>query len=746
MTNSAGTATSTTATLTVNPVTSGLPAPWVDADIGTPGVAGSASYSSGTFTVNGGGGDIWNTSDQFNYVYQAVSGNETIIARVASQQNTNSWAKAGVMVRDSLNANASYAFVHTTPGNGTDFQYRTADGASAQWNGQISAVAPEWVKLVITGTTVTGFTSPDGTTWTQIGSITVPLGSTYYVGLADTAHNNSVLSTDTFDNVSVSAAAATAPSITSQPASSTVTAGQQASFTVAATGTAPFSYQWQKMVSGNWNNVTNGGDITGATTATLSFSASVAADAGQYRVSVTNTAGNATSNTVTLTVNLAAPTGLTATAGNTQVALSWTAVSGATSYNVYRSTASGGEVKINTSAVTTTSYTDTGLTNGTQYFYEVTEVTGGVESGKSNEVSATPTAPPLAWTYDQTNAQQTSSATNSLSLGSASKAGDLVIVEVDWASTVNFSSITDNQGNTYVEVGTEQHSATFNGNSRLYYASNIKGGALTVTTQLSGAPSFHELYISEYSGLNATNTLDGFSVNVGTGSTFTSNNATTTAAGDLLYGIEIDSATASAAAGWTVRSSFDSNVAADKTATNVGSYAFTGNSSGGSIAWIAAFKLDPPASPNVTMGESNVLPTDDSGNANLLLAQKTTLARAATLQSLSFYVTQAAGKLRLGVYDSTGPGGGPGKLLAQTGEITPVVGWNTANVTTPVSLAAGTYWLAYLPSDNNLHFVKTSGAAGSGEFYSFAYGPLPSIFSTTPSTTSSHWSFYATLR
>ena len=186
----------------------GLPAPWANADIGSPGLAGSATYSNGTFTVNGGGGDIWNSSDQFNYVYQAVSGNETIIARVASQQNTDPWAKAGIMVRDSLNATAANAFVCTTPGNGTDFQFRTADGASAQWNGHVSAAAPEWVKLVINGGTITGYTSPDGNTWTQIGSTTLPLGGTYYVGLADTAHNNGLLSTDTFDNVSVTSQSA----------------------------------------------------------------------------------------------------------------------------------------------------------------------------------------------------------------------------------------------------------------------------------------------------------------------------------------------------------------------------------------------------------------------------------------------------------------------------------------------------------------------------------------------------------
>ena len=88
----------------------------------------------------------------------------------------------------------------------------------------------------------------------------------------------------------------------------------------------------------------------------------------------------------------AAPNGLQATAGNAQVSLSWNAVSGATSYHVKRSTASGGEVQI--AAPTSASFTDTGLTNGTKYFYVVSAVNGGGESANSTEVSATPATAP----------------------------------------------------------------------------------------------------------------------------------------------------------------------------------------------------------------------------------------------------------------------------------------------------------------------------------------------------------------
>jgi hypothetical protein len=145
------------------------------------------------------------------------------------------------------------------------------------------------------------------------------------------------------------------------------------------------------------------------------------------------------------------------------------------------------------------------------------------------------------------------------------------------------------------------------------------------------------------------------------------------------------------------------------------------------------------------MGETSVLGSDDSQNANYLLAQQATLGQAGTLQSLSFYVTQAAGTLILGVYDASGPGNGPGTLIAQTAAFTPGVGWNTQSVA-PVSLSAGTYWLAYLPSDNNLHFAvdRSSGAAC---WYTYAYGPMPSTFSTAPSpVVNVHWSFYATLQ
>jgi cellulose 1,4-beta-cellobiosidase len=84
-----------------------------------------------------------------------------------------------------------------------------------------------------------------------------------------------------------------------------------------------------------------------------------------------------------------APTGLTATPGNAQVALIWSAASGASSYNVKRATVSGGPYTTIANP-TSTSYTDSGLTNGTTYFYVVTAVNSGGESENSSQVNATP--------------------------------------------------------------------------------------------------------------------------------------------------------------------------------------------------------------------------------------------------------------------------------------------------------------------------------------------------------------------
>ncbi|OFW58145.1 MAG: hypothetical protein A2133_01685 [Actinobacteria bacterium RBG_16_64_13] len=124
--------------------------------------------------------------------------------------------------------------------------------------------------------------------------------------------------------------------------------------------------------------------------------------------------------------------------------------------------------------------------------------------------------------------------------------------------------------------------------------------------------------------------------------------------------------------------------------------------------------------------------------------QDATLSQSATIQSLSFYVRTASGQLRLGVYDATGPGGGPGTLKAQTDAFVPVAGWNTASVITPTTLSPGTYWLAYLPSSSSLSFA-TNFSIGSFKYANVSFGPMPATFPAVSGQGTTHWSFYGTL-
>jgi fibronectin type 3 domain-containing protein len=103
-----------------------------------------------------------------------------------------------------------------------------------------------------------------------------------------------------------------------------------------------------------------------------------------------------------------APTGLTATAGYQQVALTWAASSGATSYHVKRSTTNGGPYT-QVGAPTNTSFTDSGLTNGTTYYYVVSALNASGESGNSSQVSAIPSAAPdVTITVDPTRTKSIS--------------------------------------------------------------------------------------------------------------------------------------------------------------------------------------------------------------------------------------------------------------------------------------------------------------------------------------------------
>ena len=192
--------------VSLQPFGATLPAGWASADVGAVSLPGSASSTDGTaFTVQASGADIWGTSDQFHYVYRTLTGDGTIIARVATLENSHQWTKAGVMMRASLAPASAHASMFVTPGgtNGLAYQRRINDGDISVHTSGGAGAPPVWVALWRTGNIIQAFRSDDGVNWVWIGGDTFQMPETIYIGLAVTSHDTGVVTTATFDGVSV---------------------------------------------------------------------------------------------------------------------------------------------------------------------------------------------------------------------------------------------------------------------------------------------------------------------------------------------------------------------------------------------------------------------------------------------------------------------------------------------------------------------------------------------------------------
>jgi hypothetical protein len=195
-----------TNTIIASPTINSFPSPWQQIMIG--GATGSAQYTNGTFSITTTSGDIWGTSDSFSFAYQPLATNTQVVAKVTDIGNSANFAKAGVMVRQSLNANSMNVFMGITYNQGVTFQARTTLGGTTGPGVTLPPQperTPYWVKLVRSGDVFTGYASPDGANWTQIGSATIPLINIAYAGLAVAGNNTTLTNTSTFSNVSMTA-------------------------------------------------------------------------------------------------------------------------------------------------------------------------------------------------------------------------------------------------------------------------------------------------------------------------------------------------------------------------------------------------------------------------------------------------------------------------------------------------------------------------------------------------------------
>jgi hypothetical protein len=177
---------------------------WTSTDVGTVGLSGSAVNSAASWTMHGSGADIWGANDAFQFLHRPANRSGFIVARIANLQAANGFAKAGIMLRASVDANAATAILDVKPDGSIEFMTRAATGASMQYiDGTADHGWPVWLRLGWTSGTVIASTSTDGGRWTVLCSTEVALPLTPEAGVAVTSHDDSQLATATVDHLTI---------------------------------------------------------------------------------------------------------------------------------------------------------------------------------------------------------------------------------------------------------------------------------------------------------------------------------------------------------------------------------------------------------------------------------------------------------------------------------------------------------------------------------------------------------------
>jgi hypothetical protein len=183
-----------------------VPAPWIAADVGSPGYPGYANIKSGIWTVGGGGSDIANDRDQFHFLHQPATGDKALIARITSLPTT--WdgktitnSKVGLMFRESAAPDAKFVNVTYNQAQGIQLQYRDGTGANTAVEGATvpTSTAPFWLKLVRTGNAFTAYRAvtpgtPTDSEWIVITTHTNAMSTNILAGVAITSRDNNTIS------------------------------------------------------------------------------------------------------------------------------------------------------------------------------------------------------------------------------------------------------------------------------------------------------------------------------------------------------------------------------------------------------------------------------------------------------------------------------------------------------------------------------------------------------------------------
>jgi TolB protein len=181
-------------------------------DVGGPAIKGSTEFSNGQYRIIGSGANIWAKQDQFQYVWREITGNFTVTATMRFLGQGNEHRKAGIMVRQSLDTDATYADV-VIHGNGMPgLQWRSKQGEDTNtFDLPFDGPGAFKLKLVRTGVRIYMYLAKDGTEPKEIAHTEVSFRNPVLAGLAVCSHQADASDTVIFSDVSVEAQAPPAP-------------------------------------------------------------------------------------------------------------------------------------------------------------------------------------------------------------------------------------------------------------------------------------------------------------------------------------------------------------------------------------------------------------------------------------------------------------------------------------------------------------------------------------------------------
>src|SRR5262245_8012090 len=500
-----------------------------------------------------------------------------------------------------------------------------------------------------------------------------------------------------------------------------VVPGQSATFTVTVTPLGGFTGAVSLTVgseSGFPTGITSGGfsltSIAGAGSSTLTMNTTASASPYALSLTITGTSGSISHTAATtLLVNIPPPLGLTATGGNAQVSLSWPASLGASSYTVQRALVSGGPY-VTVGCPTTTSYTDTGVTNGTTYYYVVAGAyTGDPDAGggsaSSPEASATPQQLPLrsiAVTPSNPSvtvgSTQQFTATGTYSDGSTQN----VTSQVTWASSNTAAATINSSG----------------------LATAVAAGTTTISATLGSVHGSTGLTVTQSPLTITTSALPGATAGVAYSATLTATGGTppytwSIASGTLPAGLTLTS-------GGVISG----------TPTATGTSSFTVKVTAGAQNVTKALAITPnPAMAMIWPTKPPPAIVDGGDPAAVALGVKFQSDVPGLITGLRFYKAAANTGSHVGIlWSSTGQSLGTVTFTGETAS-----GWQQATFASPVAIQANTVYVASYFAPNGhysgnlnyfatqstdtppLHALATGPAGGNGVYGYGAAGTFP---------------------